>query len=182
MKRRKNQDGNFNPRTQRAGSSSHQNHNVLAMRSDNSTKLSSDEPVKHTVVISQTFLKNNTEIDADELSKKFERLTTGVKTHRPATVSKLSTTGTPEKVITSTPSKTELLNSFRFGPLVVFSNKPSSTVTSSIIQLDSSSDFYKSEQYQAIKKALNSVKSQSIDVTSTLLEKSAKERKKNGGR
>ena len=186
-RKRKKSDPSFRKGMQLYGkkkSSDDDNKNVLAMRSDNSTELPTGEPVKHAAVISKSFFNNNPDLknDENEITANFKKLAVKGKTNRSVTPTQFSATGTPIKVVTDTPSKTPLTLSLRYGPVVLFSNEQQRNSTPVVTELDPDSPFFKSEQYKAIKKALDKFKMNSVIVDKDLIKASAKERERNGGR
>lgn len=181
-KKKKKSDDAYKPGMSLDSNKKPHSENPVHLRADNSTQLPTGEPTKHHAVISKSFLKQNPDFQAveDELINKFKELTTSIETHRDATPVEFSKTGTPVRVVTNTPSKTTL-DATRLGGLVIFSNIPTH-ILSPVRQLDAKSDFYQSEQFKAIKKAIDHFKLQEIEVSRSLLKKSAKEIEDTGGK
>ncbi|MCW5584480.1 MAG: hypothetical protein KIT56_11545, partial [Gammaproteobacteria bacterium] len=190
-KKRKNVDGAYHPRRdpskKRKTNPNKENTNLnkAAMRSQTQQTITSPTgetiTVKTSCVIEEKMVDGSPDSKAVFQKKFIESNNNNIPTHRNITITERSKNGSPTKVKTVTPSKTEMTCSSKIGGMRFFSNIPANNPISPIKKLPLKFSIEKDETSQDIKQCTVTEKTQEITIKLDELKKTLKEIKDNCG-
>lgn len=176
----------------RPGGNKKKTGDTLAMRCDNRKTVESEnsqESLRTSFMIDTSQIQTKTPLSPRKLSARMNAPTTTEcgSYRRIYEVVEVNVNQSPVKVKVFSPTKNdyaELTRDTKIGPVSLFSNRSLvfSSENDAISELDTNHPFYQSEQYKKIKQYLYPSKDQELEITSTLLKKTANENAKNNFR